>query len=250
MANKRMFTLKVVDSDVFLEMPLSTQCLYFHLAMRADDDGFVGNPMKILRITNASKDDLKLLIAKRFLLTFPDDTEGVMVIKHWRMHNCISQNRYHETQYIDQKSQLRLRRNNTYSLTEGVPIDDRSLIESQAEEKAISVSERKDSSKGKTEYSLQFKEMWEIYPKKRDKGQAYRQYQARIRDGYTAEEILTAVQNYADECRRTHRDEKYIKHAKTFLGAATPFEDYLPGKNDYAPAQRNEGAADFDKYLQ
>ena len=218
--------------------------------MRADDDGFVGNPMKILRITNASKDDLKLLIAKRFLLTFPDDTEGVMVIKHWRMHNCISQNRYHETQYIDQKSQLRLRRNNTYSLTEGVPIDDRSLIESQAEEKAISVSERKDSSKGKTEYSLQFKEMWEIYPKKRDKGQAYRQYQARIRDGYTAEEILMAVQNYADECRRTHRDEKYIKHAKTFLGAATPFEDYLPGKNDYAPAQRNEGVADFDKYLQ
>ena len=92
--------------------------------------------------------------------------------------------------------------------------------------------------------------MWEIYPKKRDKGQAYRQYQARIRDGYTAEEILMAVQNYADECRRTHRDEKYIKHAKTFLGAATPFEDYLPGKNDYAPAQRNEGAADFDKYLQ
>lgn len=249
MANKRMFTLKILDSDLFLEMPTSTQCLYFHLAMRADDEGFVGNPMKILRITNTSKDDLKLLIAKNLILTFRDDTDGVIVITHWRMHNCISQNRFHETQYIDQKSQLRLRRNNTYSFTDGVPLDDSRIIESQAGEKALPASERKSSSKKKTEYSSQFKEMWEIYPKKRDKGQAYRQYQARIRDGYTAEEILMAVQNYADECRRTHRDEKYIKHAKTFLGAATPFEDYLPGKNDCAPAQRNEGAADFDKYL-
>lgn len=249
MANKRMFTLKILDSDLFLEMPTSTQCLYFHLAMRADDEGFVGNPMKILRITNTSKDDLKLLIAKNLILTFRDDTDGVIVITHWRMHNCISQNRFHETQYIDQKSQLRLRRNNAYSFTDGVPLDDSRIIESQAGEKALSVSERKSSSKKKTEYSSQFKEMWEVYPKKRDKSQAYRQYQARIRDGYTAEEILMAVQNYADECRRAHRDEKYIKHAKTFLGAATPFEDYLPDKNDYAPVQGNEGAADFDKYL-
>lgn len=244
-----MFSLKVVDSDAFLEMPLSTQCLYFHLAMRADDDGFVGNPMKILRITNASKDDLKLLIAKKFVLTFPDDTEGVMVIVHWRMHNCISQNRYHETQYIDQKGQLKMRRNNTYSLTDGVPVDDSVLIENQSKGKAIPVLVEEGGQKAKIEYSSQFKEMWEAYPKKRDKGQAYRQYQARLRDGYTAEEILQAVKNYATECRTMNREEKYIKHAKTFLGAATPFEDYLPNKSYVDHDAERAGTADFSKYL-
>jgi hypothetical protein len=111
MANKRMFTMKIVDSDAFLEMPLSTQCLYFHLNMRADDDGFIGNPKKIMRIIGASDDDLRLLIAKRFLLTFDD---GVLVIKHWRMHNTLSKQRYHETQYLDEKSMLKLKKNGSY----------------------------------------------------------------------------------------------------------------------------------------
>lgn len=73
MANKRMFNIKIVDSDAFLDMPLSAQCLYFHLNMRADDDGFVGNPKRIQRLVGASEDDLKLLIAKRFLLTFENN---------------------------------------------------------------------------------------------------------------------------------------------------------------------------------
>lgn len=124
LAQKRMFSTKIVDSDAFLDMPLSTQCLYFHLNMRADDDGFVGNPKKIQRIIGASEDDLKLLIGKRFLLTFDD---GVIVIKHWRIHNCISQNRYHETQYTDQKKALLLKDNKAYSFTHGQPVDDKRL---------------------------------------------------------------------------------------------------------------------------
>ena len=79
MANKRMFTMHIVDSDAFLDMPLSTQALYFHLNMRADDDGFLGNPKRIQRLIGASDDDLKILIAKRFVLAFED---GVIVIKH------------------------------------------------------------------------------------------------------------------------------------------------------------------------
>lgn len=125
MANKRMFTMKIVDSDAFLEMPLSTQCLYFHLNMRADDDGFIGNPKKIMKIVGASEDDLKLLIAKRFVLCFED---GVIVIKHWRMHNTLSQNRYHETQYVDEKSILKLKENGSYSFENGEEIDDKRLI--------------------------------------------------------------------------------------------------------------------------
>lgn len=126
MAQKRMFTMKIVDSDAFLEMPLSTQCLYFHLNMRADDDGFIGNPKRIMKITGASEDDLRLLIAKRFVLTFED---GVIVIKHWRMHNTLSRDRYAETSYTDEKKMLLLKDNGSYSLTGGNPIDDTRLIE-------------------------------------------------------------------------------------------------------------------------
>lgn len=126
LANKRMFTMKIVDSDAFLDMPLSTQCLYFHLNMRADDDGFIGNPKRIMKITGASEDDLRLLIAKRFVLTFED---GVIVIKHWRMHNTLSRDRYAETSYTDEKKMLLLNDNGSYSLTGGNPIDDTRLIE-------------------------------------------------------------------------------------------------------------------------
>lgn len=126
MAQKRMFTMKIVDSDAFLEMPLSTQCLYFHLNMRADDDGFIGNTKRIMKIIGASEDDLRLLIAKRFVLTFED---GVIVIKHWRMHNTLSRDRYAETSYTDAKKMLLLKDNGSYSLTGGNPIDDTRLIE-------------------------------------------------------------------------------------------------------------------------
>ena len=126
LAQKRVFTIKIVDSDAFFDMPATTQCLYFHLNMRADDDGFIGNPKRIMKITGASEDDLRLLIAKRFVLTFED---GVIVIKHWRMHNTLSRDRYTETSYIDEKRMLLLKENGSYSLASGNVIDDTKLIE-------------------------------------------------------------------------------------------------------------------------
>lgn len=129
MAQKRMFNMKIVDSDAFLDMPLSTQCLYFHLNMRADDDGFVGNPKRIARLISANDDDLKLLLTKRFILAFDS---GVIVIKHWRIHNTLSSKAYTETAYTDEKRRLLLKKNKSYSLTEGDPIDDSVLISTQA----------------------------------------------------------------------------------------------------------------------
>ncbi len=114
MANKRMFTMKIVDSDAFLEMPLSTQCLYFHLNMRADDDGFIGNPKRICKLVGCNDDDLKLLIAKRFVLVFDN---GVIVIKHWRMHNTIQKDRYVPTTYSDEFKQLGIKDNKSYTLS-------------------------------------------------------------------------------------------------------------------------------------
>jgi len=105
MANRRMFSLRVVDTDEFLEMPQTSQLLYFHLAMRADDDGFVSNPKKIMKICGNGSDDLKVLITKRFIIPFKS---GVCVIRHWRIHNLIRQDRYTETEYIAEKQTLLL----------------------------------------------------------------------------------------------------------------------------------------------
>lgn len=112
MASKRAFTKKITESDAFLEMPLSTQCLYFHLNMNGDDDGFINNPKMIMRLIGASEDDLKLLIAKSFVLTFES---GVIVIKHWRMHNTLQNDRYHKTDYQEEYQMLGLKENNSYT---------------------------------------------------------------------------------------------------------------------------------------
>ena len=113
MAERRMFAKTIIDSDAFLDMPMSTQALYFHLSMRADDDGFINNPRRIQRMVGASDDDLKLLIAKSFIITFES---GVVVIKHWKIHNYIQSDRYKPTVYADEKAQLDVKKNKAYTL--------------------------------------------------------------------------------------------------------------------------------------
>ena len=103
MAEKRMFARSLIDSDAFLEMPLSAQALYFHLNMRADDDGFINNPKRITDYVGAAADDLKLLLAKRFIIVFDS---GVIVIRHWRMHNTLKSDRYHPTNYQEEFATL------------------------------------------------------------------------------------------------------------------------------------------------
>ena len=107
-----MFALTIIDSDAFLEMPASTQVLYFHLSMRADDDGFVNNPKRIMRMIGAAEDDLKLLFAKRFLIGFET---GVVVIKHWKIHNYIQADRYKKTYYQDEFARLETKPNKAYT---------------------------------------------------------------------------------------------------------------------------------------
>lgn len=128
MAERRMFAKTIIDSDPFLDMPLSTQALYFHLSMRADDDGFINNPKKIQRMIGASDDDLKVLIMKRFILPFES---GVVVIKHWRMHNYIRNDRYKETVYQEEKSQLLLKENGSYTELSTIGIPDDNQVETQ-----------------------------------------------------------------------------------------------------------------------
>lgn len=114
MAQRRMFALKIIDTDLFLDMPVSSQLLYFQLSMRADDDGFVGSPQKIIKMVNCSTDDLKILVSKSFIIPFES---GICVIKHWKIHNYIQKDRYQKTLYDQEKSYLK-NDNGTYNLTD------------------------------------------------------------------------------------------------------------------------------------
>lgn len=126
MAQRRMFNLQVIDSDAFIGMPATTQNLYFHLCMRADDDGFISGPKKIQRMIGASDDDMQILLAKRFLLAFDS---GVVVVKHWRLHNYIQKDRYHETLYKEEKATLFAKPNGVYT--------DHPMLEETVETKAL-----------------------------------------------------------------------------------------------------------------
>ena len=114
MANKtkRMFSSVITKQDEFLDMPLSAQALYFHINMEADDEGFVANVKSLMRQVRGSEDDLKILVAKRYLLTFDS---GVVVVKHWLIHNTIRQERIQETAYQEEKSLLIIKDNLSYT---------------------------------------------------------------------------------------------------------------------------------------
>lgn len=107
-----MFSDEVTNTDAFLDMPSGSQLLYFHLGMAADDDGFISSPKMIMRAMNASDDELKVLLGKKFLL---DMGSGVCVVKHWRINNQIRKDRYTETKYTDKKATLFIRENGAYT---------------------------------------------------------------------------------------------------------------------------------------
>lgn len=143
MAERRMFAKTIIDSDMFLDMPLSTQALYFHLAMRADDEGFVNNPKRILRLINADEDSLKLLIAKQFIIPFES---GIVVIRHWRIHNYIQSDRKKATAYTAEKALLKQDESGVYNMDTECIQNGYNLYtqDSIGEDRLIEVSTEKD----------------------------------------------------------------------------------------------------------
>ena len=111
MAERRMFAKTIIDSDAFIDMPVTARLLYYDLSMRADDDGFVNSPKKIMRMIGASQDDLSILILRKFILPFDN---GIVVIKHWRIHNYIRKDTYNETPSLEQKELLEFDENKAY----------------------------------------------------------------------------------------------------------------------------------------
>lgn len=108
-----MFSLQVVDTDRFMEMPVSAQALYFHLGMHGDDDGFVSSPRKIARAAGCNEDDIRLLVAKQFIIPF---NSGVVVITDWKVNNTLKNDRYQETIYQSEKAMLQSEKSGKYIL--------------------------------------------------------------------------------------------------------------------------------------
>lgn len=120
MANKRMFSIDVTETDSFLEMPLTAQALYFHLGMRGDDDGFVSNPRSIVRVSGCSESDLVTLAKSGYIITF---RSGVIVISDWKVNNNLRNDRYKPTTFQDERSMLSETANKRYILSGGNQVD-------------------------------------------------------------------------------------------------------------------------------
>lgn len=205
MAERRMFAKTIIDSDAFLDMPLSTQSLYFHLSMRADDDGFINNPKKIQRMVGCGDDDLKLLMAKRFILVFDS---GVIVIKHWKIHNYIRNDRYKPTLYQEEKAELAEKNSKAYTFkTEiiesennlGIPDDNRMGYQMDTQDRLGKDRLVKDKKKNSVEPSSTmhelFEKVWKTYPKKTNKKKAREQFLKKFK---TEEDLESFKKGYKD----------------------------------------------------
>ncbi|HBA1486824.1 TPA: DNA replication protein [Enterococcus faecalis] len=200
-----MFAKTIIDSDTFLDMPLSTQSLYFHLSMRADDDGFINNPKKIQRMVGCGDDDLKLLMAKRFILVFDS---GVIVIKHWKIHNYIRNDRYKPTLYQEEKAELAEKNSKAYTFkTEviesenhlGIPDDNRMGYQMDTQVRLGKDRLVKDKKKNSVEPSSTmpelFEKVWKTYPKKTNKKKAREQFLKKFK---TEEDLESFKKGYKD----------------------------------------------------
>lgn len=232
MAEKRMFSKQIIDSDAFLDMPLSTQALYFHLSMRADDDGFVDNPKKIQRVIGASADDLKLLMAKRYILAFES---GVIVIKHWRMHNTLRQDRYKPTVYQEEMSTLVVKGNKSYTEADrlaeiecGKPTGNQP--ETQIRLDKNSIDKNKDIA-GKTPAVPPYKEIIDYLNKKTNAHYRHttkatqRIINGRISDGFGVEDFKKVIDIKAEQWLNDKKMSAYLRPETLF--AASHFESYL-----------------------
>ncbi|RBR60705.1 hypothetical protein EB34_01494 [Enterococcus faecalis] len=205
MAERRMFAKTIIDSDAFLDMPLSTQSLYFHLSMRADDDGFINNPKKIQRMVGCGDDDLKLLMAKRFILVFDS---GVIVIKHWKIHNYIRNDRYKPTLYQEEKAELAEKNSKAYTFKTEViesenhlciPDDNRMGYQMDTQVRLGKDRLVKDKKKNSVEPSSTmpelFEKVWKTYPKKTNKKKAREQFLKKFK---TEEDLEPFKKGYKD----------------------------------------------------
>lgn len=233
MAERRMFAKTIIDSDAFLDMPLSTQALYFHLSMRADDEGFINNPKKIQRMVGSSEDDLKLLTAKRFILAFDS---GVIVIKHWKLHNYIRSDRFKPTMYLEEKSQLITKENKAYSvgMTVGIPEADHLDTQVRLGKDRLGKVSKDILSSSDEQDDVPYKEIVDYLNLKTSKSYKHSTsktkslIKARWNEGFRVDDFKKVIDNKCFEWIDNSDMAKYLR-PETLFG--TKFEGYLNENN-------------------
>lgn len=234
MAQRRMFSRKITESDQFLDMPMSSQVLYFHVNMQADDDGFVGNVKMIKRMIGASDDDLKILIAKEYLIPFES---GVVVIKDWKIHNYIRSDRYNETFYKYEKSLLELDSNNSYlvGIPDVIPEVDQRLPQVRLGKDRLGKGSKdigEPSNKlPESELKSDFETLWAIYPNKKGKAKALTSYRKAMKDGVANSDIEKGIKAYSREIEHKRTSPEYIAHGSTWFSNKRWEDDYETGSD-------------------
>ena len=222
MAERRMFAKTIIDSDAFLDMPMSARLLYYDLGMRADDDGFINSPKKIMRMIGASNDDVNILIARKFVIPFDS---GVVVIKHWRINNYLRNDRYTETKYLEEKSNLEVDKNGSYTAKNntGIPVGIPTVSTGKVrlgkdsigkdintiscnENSEIEVLDQKE---------MWFESFWEIYPKHQDKKKAKQKFLKACTNEKEYKAIMDGLRNILPIWAK--KDTKYIPMPTTWL---------------------------------
>lgn len=242
MAEKRMFTMKVIDSDAFLDMPLSAQALYFHLNMRADDDGFVNNPKRILRTVGAAEDDMRLLIIKRFVIGFE---RGVIVIKHWRMHNTLKKDRYNSTQYQEELQMLSIKPNKSYTEK---PIDNQLPTGCQPTGTKMEPDWNQNGTKMETQYSIGEVSIDKVSIEKEERKPARHKYGQYSNVLLTGEELDKLKTEFPEDWeKRIERLSEYI------ASSGKRYKSHLATIRSWArkdkPAQKQEPVDDLEEFI-
>lgn len=252
MANKRMFSLDVVDTDMFLEMPASTQALYFHLSMRADDDGVVSSPKKIVKIVGCAMDDLRLLVTKGYVIPFDN---GVVVVTHWNINNNqIRSDRYKASRYQD-VIELLEKNGGVYRMsTECLPnvyqmsdiLEPQNRLDKNSIDKSInnicaSVPDDTAKANRKKEANELFEQLWKAYPSKKGKAQVSDTAKARLlKIGY--DEMMRAIDRYTYDLKKDS-DWRKPQNGSTFFNSG--YVDYLDA--NYKSVEDAQKESDYEK---
>lgn len=245
MANRRMFSVDIVCTDKFLEMPASSQALYLQLGMKADDDGFVSAPKQITRMTNASEDDFRILVSKGYIIPFDS---GIIVIKDWKVNNYLRRDRYTETRHLKEKSALeivddvyvisdKLNSVSVSGVPDGIPDGNRAVSQVDTQIRIGKVNNNICSPEP-DERETDFKKIYAIYPKKQGRTKAYTNYcswlKGRTVNGkrrkLTNKEIYLAVYRYVEQKKAEGAELEFYKNFDTLMG--NQLLDYVEDPED------------------
>lgn len=233
MARRRMFSLDIVDSDQFTDLPATARLLYYELGVRADDDGFVGNPRKITKFAECSEDDIRILEDKGFIYMFDS---GILAIRNWLANNQLRNDRYHETYYKNEKSMIVVNPNNkTYylyddrGLPDGLPLVALDEIRRKKNNEEEEKEEKINSEQLKEEYNSfdtsdidsqtinQFEFLWSKYPKRVGKKEALYYYNQAIKNGESFEFIEQGLNNYIEHLKNDDTPDIHIKYGSNWF---------------------------------